>query len=180
MTLPPSWWESASTVVTAAATLGLTFFAFVQVWREGKRDDRLQQNRGAELGAVAWLARRSCEAMLWLERRVERDDWVKRVGMAAPLNLLQEHFLRVLQLGTEQGGQEAEHASAAFNAFIMAADRINNLGDPAWCEKAKAPAVEQEEREALEYLQQAVEELSVPVLAPRRRGEPAPPPLPGQ
>lgn len=142
--------------VTAAATVALTAFAFIQLVQ-------IEESRAAEvigrqhrLQAFATLARRSCQAAAEsVEYYLSTRAWAGSVSSG--FDPLQSQFLEIRSLAGGLHEDTRQAATKAFDAFIAAADRINILASP------NASMIESQEKElragALESLGEAASAL---------------------
>ncbi len=144
--------EAASWVM-AAGGLGLVAFSSVQLHRESQRENRRQAAEArhkterlaaarAKLKPAAWLARRMCRQAVsdsngtalnrWLARWYTpprlRGGYLDEGGAAPdPINVLEERMRETVTLAAEAGGDDVRAADAAFEAFIAAANIINDM-----------------------------------------------------
>src|SRR5688572_20961299 len=114
-----SWANNYANGITALATVVLTFFAGVEIWRERRRrkDDRIAARVNA-LGP-AWLARRSCEiAYLVAAHAVSRIGWAETVSRGPKFDRLEAQMLEVLRLTSLADERTKVAGYAAFNYFL--------------------------------------------------------------
>jgi len=109
--------------VTAAATIALTAFAFVQLIQIQTAQDAAESQRRDRLESFATLARRSCEAAV-NEREYYVSDQLWAVTVGSRFDTLEAQFLEIRSLAA---GVEGSAARQAFDSFVSAADRINLL-----------------------------------------------------
>jgi hypothetical protein len=194
--------EAASWVM-AAGGLGLIVFASVQLHRESQREDRRQASEAqhqaerlaaarAKLKPAAWLARRMCEQGViesdgkgssggsmqrWLARwyTSPKARMMEVGGSPARIDVLQELMRETVTLAAEASETEVSAADQAFNAFIVAANIMNELN------ATVTGAVEQTAiQDAMLRARQAAQHLATAAhalerLAPRGTEEPAVP-----
>ncbi len=112
--------------VTAAATIALTAFAFVQLIQIQAAQDAAEDQRRNRLESFATLARRSCEAAV-NERGyyISDQQWAAAVG--SRFDTLEAQFLEIRSLAAGIASADVSSARQAFDAFVSAADRINVL-----------------------------------------------------
>jgi hypothetical protein len=169
--------------LTAAGGFGLIAFAAVQLRLEGERDSQRREAARAKLKPVARIARRSCEQAVIESNGGALNSWLANWYRAnqqgvSPIDELEKLMRETVTLAAEAGGTEVKAADAAFDAFIAAADIINDM--------SQTLAGVQEEhvlrennprgRVAANHLALAARELET--LAPRRPNEPAVPAQP--
>jgi hypothetical protein len=194
--------EAASWVM-AAGGLGLIVFASVQLHRESQREDRRQASEAqheaerlaaarAKLKPAAWLARRMCEqGVIESDGRGSSGGSMKRWlanwytspkarlmevgGSPARIDVLQELMRETVTLAAEAGEGEVSAADRAFNAFIVAANVLNELNATVGgaVETPVYDAAIPSARRAAQYLAAAA--LALEALAPRGTEEPAVP-----
>jgi len=129
----------AANWVMAAGGMGLVVFSTVQLHRDAQREkDRLSAAR-AKLKPAAWLARRMCEDALIQSDGESMGDWLLRwhtsdllyIGKSKapehPLSVLQQLMRETVTLAAEAGEPDVTAADTAFDAFIAAANIINDL-----------------------------------------------------
>lgn len=170
--------------LTAAGGFGLIAFAVVQLWLEHKREADRQEAARAKVKPVARLARRSCERAVidsdgkalnqWL------GDWYRPSGqdLPPPIDVLQQLLRETVTFAAEAGGTAVRAADTAFDAFIAAADVINELWRKLYGpqEDKALRANNPRGRVAADHLARAARELEA--LAPRGAHEPEIPPRP--
>lgn len=155
--------------VTAAATVALALVAAVQIGREVYRGWQRRAGVRRRLTGAAWLARRTCEVTLRAAPGISNSIAMAFYFTKPPaLDRLQRHFREVLALSSAIGGAAARHGEKAFEGFLAAADRCNEVARPSM----PTPMHEypQMVEEGLLFLYDAVVELEQ--LAPRHPHEP--------
>jgi hypothetical protein len=174
---------SVSDLITAAATLGLAVFAWLQIRRDSTR--RRNETSRAAFRALgpSWLARRNCEAAIRQARGQDSCyDWIRWAGRKEFLDILEKRMLTVVRLASECATAKAAAGHDAFTSFLAYADIVTSyfpltgrgrLGDSFATAEDREDANARVKR-ALEHLWNAVAALQV--LAPRREHEPALPP----
>ena len=172
----------AANWVMAAGGLGLIVFSSVQLHREARREaDRLAAAR-AKLKPAAWLARRSCEkGVIDSDGRGSSSgimqQWMMRWygGAPTPLDILEARMRETVTLAAEAGEGEVEAADTAFNAFIVAANILNDLNATVGTTSdiTTVQAAIPKARRAAQFLAAAA--LALEPLAPRGPEEPAVP-----
>jgi hypothetical protein len=173
----------AANWVMAAGGLGIIVFSTVQLHRDQQREqDRLAAAR-AKLKPAAWLARRMCEQAVIESASKPMNQWLSRwfVGVrmplegdigANPIDVLQGLMRETVTLAAEASGADVRAADAAFDAFIAAANIINESyptlygGVDTTVYQAAMPTV----RKAADHL--AVAAHALEALAPRGTDEP--------
>ncbi len=157
--------------LTAVATAVLAVFAGVQVTREILSSRRRRATTERRLAGVAWLARRSCEVTLRSAPGIGNSYAIAFGFSKAPgLDRLQRHFREVLALSSAVGGTVAEQGKTAFEGFLAAADRFNEMVSPTTPATASLSVGPVLCEEALGFLNDAV--VALEQLAPRRPHEP--------
>jgi hypothetical protein len=169
--------------LTAAGGFGLIAFAAVQLRLEGERDLQRREAARAKLKPVASLARRACERAVIESNGGALNHWLANWYRAnqqgvSPIDALDKLMRETVTLAAEAGDTEVEAADAAFDAFIAAADIINNMSRT--LTGAQEDRVLRENnprgRVAANHLATAARELET--LAPRRPNEPVVPAQP--
>lgn len=119
--------------LTAAGGFGLIAFAVVQLWLEHKREADRQTAARAKLKPVARLARRSCEQAVIESNGKALNQWIGNwylppgPGLPPPMDALEKLMRETVTFAAEAGGSEVRAADTAFDAFIAAADIINDM-----------------------------------------------------
>lgn len=177
----------AANWVMAAGGLGLIVFSSVQLHREARREaDRVAAAR-AKLKPAAWLARRMCEKAViesgsgkpmnqWLAQwYVSPKVQLSGANVTAKIDILQELMRETVTLAAEAGGEAVLAADTAFDAFITAANILNDLNATVGgtAETSVYQAAIPSARKAATHLASAAHALEV--LARRGAEEPAMP-----
>ncbi len=182
----------AANWVMAAGGLGLIVFSSVQLHREARREaDRLAAAR-AKLKPAAWLARRMCEQGViksdgrgssggtmkgWLANwyTSPKARLMEVGGSPARLDVLEELMRETVTLAAEAGETDVNAADRAFNAFIVAANILNELNATVGgaVDSLVYDAAIPSARRAAQHLAAAA--LALVPLAPRGAEEPAVP-----
>jgi len=185
----------AANWVMAAGGLGLIVFASVQLSRETQREDqrqaaetRLKLERlaaaRAKLKPVAWLARRMCRQAVSDSNGVYMNQWVARwytprapTAMGGsdapdPITVLEDRMRETVTFAAEAGADAVKAADSAFEAFIAAANIINDLAQfiRGSYETSVVDAAIPRARKAVDYL--AVASTTLESLAPPGDEEP--------
>lgn len=180
----------AANWVMAAGGLGLIVFSAVQLHREARREAAALSAARAKLKPAAWLARRMCEQgviesngkvinqWLWRWYTPQKQRMMEGGGPPNVLDVLEELMRETVTLAAEAGGQDMRAADAAFSAFIVAANILNELSAvlSGVLDNSVYQAAIPKARTAASYLASAARELSA--LAPRGDEEPAVPAAP--
>lgn len=156
--------------LTAVATAALAMIAGVQIRREILGSRRRDEAARRRLTGAAWLARRSCEVTLRVAAgQGNRYSLATRFTEGRPLDRLERHMREVLAVSSAVGGASEKHGARAFEHFLAAADRFNEVVAPTTAEAGKKFLALADD--ALEFLHDAVVELEH--LAPRQPHEPS-------
>lgn len=162
---------------TPAVRIGVsgTVFAGAIVLVEVMRhlSDTQERTRAAriKLEGAAWLARRSCEALIGsfaTHTDIGARRWAAWIADRPTYGSLEDRLRDVLDLAAEAGGDEHSVAREAFDGFIAFADRINDLSDP--MNEYTHAASDNIGREADRHLRRTA--LCLERFAPRRIHEP--------
>jgi hypothetical protein len=119
--------------LTAAGGFALISFAAVQLHLEGSRESARQEAARAKLKPVARLARRACEAGVVASNGKALNQWLGEWYLPmgqdnhAAIDVLETRMRETVTLAAEAGGPEVGKADRAFDAFIAAADIINEM-----------------------------------------------------
>jgi len=185
----------AANWVMAAGGLGLIVFASVQLRRETHREDQRQAAETrrelerlaaarAKLKPVAWLARRMCRQAVSDSNGPFMNQWVAKwytpralteMGGAYapdPISVLEDRMRETVTYAAEAGVEDVFAADYAFEAFIAAANIINDLAQfvrGAHDTSVVAAAIPKA-RKAVDYL--AIASASLETLAPPGLEEP--------
>jgi hypothetical protein len=164
--------------LTAAGGFGLIAFAAVQLRLEEDRESQRREAARAKIKPVARLARRSCERAVIESNGGALNNWLgnwyrtNQQGVS-PMDALEELMRETVTLAAEAGDTQVQAADAAFDAFIAAADIINDMSRT--LTGAQEDRVLRDNnpggRVAANHLATAARELET--LAPRRPNEPA-------
>ena len=129
--------EIAPQWLGAAATFGLLGFAAVQIVLDRKREEARDASARAHLSGPAWLARRTMEAVVRKAQKIDAPlsilEWATSVR-SDTLDRLEQQMLEVLRLSAQAGGEDSTTGFQAFEAFLGAADRINEIPTLPWTE----------------------------------------------
>lgn len=182
----------AANWVMAAGGMGLVVFSTVQLHRDAQREkDRVAAAR-AKLKPAAWLARRMCEDGVIESDDSSRVDWMGRWfplytyskgeerAPQGPLSVLQELMRETVTLAAEAGERDMIAADTAFDAFIAAANILNDLKTRNAEGEREKEYYEKYEDALISSCQKAVQHLAtaaraLQALAPRGPEEPVVP-----
>jgi hypothetical protein len=154
-----------STLVVAATTVALSWFAGVQLFREKKRDEERRRAADARISAVAYALRRELRAMRAHEDLKDRrmETW----GRAATrgLNITERRLHQLMALAADASATIAQALREAYVAYYAAANRVNYFAetpypygaDEKWAWLQEAEHVEADLDEALAALERVIE-----------------------
>ncbi len=179
----------AANWVMAAGGLGIVVFSAVQLYREAVHSEERLLAARAKLRPAARLARRSCEQALIEADRKPWNQWAARwfvpirvklsgSGGLNPIDILEDRFRETVTLAAEAGAGDVRASEQGLDAFILAADIINDLEDyvAGGMDAEVYQALKSQAHEALEHLATAAKALEA--LAPKGPDEPEVPSSP--
>jgi hypothetical protein len=118
--------------LTAAGGFALIAFASVQLDIENTKESDRRAAARARLKPVARLARRGCEQGIIQSDGKPLNQWLghwysPKDPQNHPIDKLQALMRETVTLAAEAGGEDVKAADAAFDAFIAAADIMNDM-----------------------------------------------------
>jgi hypothetical protein len=178
-------WQVIATVVEAAATLVLAFFAGLQLWRERRRTQERQKSADARINGIAYLLRRQLRSWLGIEpaNADGLEGWVAdsitAKALTKHLDTAEERATALVTLAPEASVAIANELHEAFVLFLAATNRINQRAStprPSGAEELDwiqlIPDAAKDLRECLEALESgpvAVEMLNAETILRRTR-----------
>jgi len=124
------WILDRPELVSAAATLGLVFFAGVQISLEARRRWDIRRAAAIHARGPAWLARRTLEGIAGYTGGVSSDPrgWAWAVRKSGLIEPLEGYMLETLRITSVAGGRYSIAAERALGAFLALADRLDKIG----------------------------------------------------
>lgn len=136
MTPSPAWWEIASIVGSALATIVLTIFAGVQVWREKRRQTDQAKTAAVQLSGVGYLLR--SRLLRWVgsdptdESNSAFDDWLRDAKNSNTLeNELEAGRGEVREMIAFAATAPEEPAAAARSVYVNFLEGVRRLSEHA-------------------------------------------------
>ena len=180
-----NWALAHPEIIAALASIGLVFFAAVQIGLEVSRRRDAHKAGKVRIRGPAWLARRMCEASLQSATTAKTSkNWAGEAGPSVRLDRLEVLMLEVLHLGAAVGEDEAAAADDAFASFTAYSDRLNRLFalQPSGITAGVRRFTQEDEEQGAVLFKGAIKHLTVLIdhlaeLAPRRQNEPELPTL---
>jgi len=117
----------AATIASAAATVALAWFGWVQLLVDRRKRDREERTATLRARAIARLARRSLVEMINQAQGILMVAWISAIGSSKALDPIQAFLRDLIDETAPLGGDLAAAAERALTAFLFAADRINGL-----------------------------------------------------
>ena len=129
--MPAVDWSLSSTIASALATVALTFFAGVELWRERQQASREDRAAEAKASAIAFLLRR--QLLSWLSpgdaNRDDLETWLRASARSGALHqhfdVAESRFQELLAALAEGASPSAKHARKAFVLFLAGTGRLN-------------------------------------------------------
>src|SRR5437867_12758162 len=126
-----AWWQVASIIGEAAATIVLAGFAAVQIWREGSRTAERARTADARISTNAFLLRRQLRSWLGIEPPRDRglEEWLRDARtlqtFGTELDIAERRIVESLATAGDASPAVAVRLREAFVLFLAGTNRLN-------------------------------------------------------